>query len=289
MVFIGLDDIADYKKDFDRQNSMRKKLADQLGISGFCRCIDSTELRPLGQSYQRDIETLSSKAKEDGMNICTDGARIKRARDIVGDAPIRIAAVIGFPWGTAGEDAKRAEIRAYAKLADEYDAVANAGLLLSGSMHSYASEIKSMAISSSRLDKPLKVIISTYAMDHRQIVEISGMVREIGKDCGCEIGVKNSQGFPVMGYSKTDVSARMEDVWLMRVGVGEYEKDNMVMVKAAGGISDLDTALDFMLAAGAIDNKGRLAVPKKSIDSYIRIGSSSASKLAEQFRSRYAA
>ena len=176
------------------------------------------------------------KICDDGMkyetaSVCIPPSHVKQAKEYVGDK-LQICTVIGFPNGYNTTEVKVFETQdAIAKGADEIDMVINIGLLKQGCDTQVRDEIKKIKAACG--DKILKVIIETCLLTEEEKVRMCKIVTEAGADY-----IKTSTGFSTAG-------ATLEDVKLMRANVGEK-----VLVKAAGGISGLEDAQNF-LDAGA--------------------------------------
>lgn len=173
---------------------------------------------------------------DDGMkygtaSVCIPPSFVKQAKDYVGDR-LKICTVVGFPNGYNTTAVKCFEARdAVAAGADEIDMVINLGDLKMGKDDVVEEEIRQIkAACDGRL---LKVIIETCLLDEDEKLRMCGIVTRAGADF-----IKTSTGFSTGGATR-------EDVALMRANVGDGVK-----VKAAGGISSLADAEDF-LALGA--------------------------------------
>jgi len=176
------------------------------------------------------------KICDDGMkyataSVCIPPSYVQQAKAYVGDK-LQICTVIGFPNGYNTTAVKVFETKdAIERGADEIDMVINIGMLKQGLDQELCEEIR--AIKGACGDKILKVIIETCLLTEEEKVRMCKIVTEAGADY-----IKTSTGFSTAG-------ATLEDVRLMRANVGEK-----VLVKAAGGISGLQDAQDF-LDAGA--------------------------------------
>ena len=172
---------------------------------------------------------------------CIPPSYVKQAKEYVGDK-LAICTVIGFPNGYNTTAVKVFETKdAIANGADEIDMVINIGKLRQGLDKEVCEEIR--AIKAACGEKILKVIIETCLLTQEEKVRMCKVVTEAGADY-----IKTSTGFSTAG-------ATLEDVKLMRANVGEK-----VLVKAAGGISGLEDAENF-LEAGA-DRLGTSRVVK---------------------------
>lgn len=164
-------------------------------------------------------------------SVCIPPSFVKEASEYV-QGKIAICTVIGFPNGYNTTAVKAFETQdAINNGADEIDMVINIGLLKQGCDTQVRDEIKKIKVACG--DKILKVIIETCLLTEEEKVRMCKIVTEAGADY-----IKTSTGFSTAG-------ATLEDVKLMRANVGEK-----VLVKAAGGISGLEDAQNF-LDAGA--------------------------------------
>lgn len=169
---------------------------------------------------------------DDGMkfgtaSVCIPPAFVKRAKEYVGDK-LAICTVIGFPNGYNTTAVKVFETTdAIACGADEIDMVINVGELKAGNEQYLLDEIK--AIKAACGDKILKVIIETCLLTEAEKLTMCKIVSAAGADY-----IKTSTGFSTAGATR-------EDVALMRANVSPETK-----VKAAGGISSLEDAQDFI-------------------------------------------
>ena len=176
------------------------------------------------------------KICDDGMkyktaSVCIPPSFVKQAKEYVGDN-LKICTVIGFPNGYNTTAVKVFETTdAIQNGADEIDMVINIGMLKDGLDEEVCAEIA--AIKKACGEKILKVIIETCLLTEEEKIRMCKIVTKAGADY-----IKTSTGFSTAG-------ATLDDVKLMRANVGEN-----VLVKAAGGISGLQDAQDF-LDAGA--------------------------------------
>ena len=160
-------------------------------------------------------------------SVCIPPSFVKAAKEYVGDR-LAICTVIGFPNGYNTTAVKCFETReAVAAGADEIDMVINIGMLREGRDEDVLAEIR--AVKEACGGKLLKVIIETCLLSEDEKIRMCRIVTESGAEY-----IKTSTGFSTGGATR-------EDVALMRKHVG---KD--VQVKAAGGISSLADAEDFI-------------------------------------------
>lgn len=160
-------------------------------------------------------------------SVCIPPSYVKEAKEYVGER-LKICTVIGFPNGYNTAEVKCFETEnAIKNGADEIDTVINVGDLKSKNYEKILFELKSLK--NVCKDKILKVIIETCLLTDDEIIKMCHIVTESGADY-----IKTSTGFSKEGATR-------EAVRLMRENVGKNVK-----VKAAGGISTLKDAEDFI-------------------------------------------
>lgn len=183
----------------------------------------------LGQaSTWADIKKICDEGMEyETASVCIPPSFVKQAKEYVGEK-LAICTVIGFPNGYNTTAVKVFETQdALTNGADEIDMVINIGKLREGLYEEVCEEIR--AIKQACRDKILKVIIETCLLTEEEKVKMCQIVTQAGADY-----IKTSTGFSKAG-------ATLADVRLMRANVGEK-----VLVKAAGGISGLEDAQNFL-------------------------------------------
>ena len=169
---------------------------------------------------------------DDGMkyhtaSVCIPPCYVKKAKKFVGDN-LKICTVIGFPNGYNTTAVKVYETkRAIKDGADEVDMVINIGLVKSRSWKQVLSEIK--AVRKASEGKVLKVIIETCLLTDAEKKKMCEIVTESGADF-----IKTSTGFSKAGATR-------EDIKLFSENIGPNVK-----MKAAGGISSIEDAEDFI-------------------------------------------
>ncbi len=174
-------------------------------------------------------------------SVCIPPSFVKQAKEYVGDK-LQICTVIGFPNGYNTTAVKVFETKdAIENGADEIDMVINIGMLKDCLDSELCAEIKQIKAACGA--KILKVIIETCLLTEEEKLRMCKIVTDAGADY-----IKTSTGFSTAG-------ATLPDVQLMRANVGANVK-----VKAAGGISGLEDAQNF-LDAGA-DRLGTSRVVK---------------------------
>ncbi len=164
-------------------------------------------------------------------SVCIPASHVKRAKEYVGEK-LPICTVIGFPNGYSTTATKLFECKdALANGADEIDTVINIGHLKAGLYDEILYELR--ALKEACGEKILKVIIETCLLTEEEKIKMCEIVTASGADF-----IKTSTGFSTAGATREDVA-----LFAKHVGAG-------VQIKAAGGISSLADAEEF-LALGA--------------------------------------
>lgn len=169
---------------------------------------------------------------DDGMkygtaSVCIPPCYVKAAKDYVGDK-LAICTVIGFPNGYETTAVKVFETEDAVKNgADEIDMVINIGALKAGEDAAVLDEIK--AVKAACHGKLLKVIIETCLLTDDEKIRMCNIVTESGAEY-----IKTSTGFSTAGATRDDIR-----LFAAHIGPG-------VKMKAAGGISSLEDAQDFL-------------------------------------------
>ena len=187
----------------------------------------------LGQAATwKEIQAICDDGMKYGCaSVCIPASYVKQAAEYV-DGKLPICTVIGFPNGYSTTAVKCAETRdAVANGASEIDMVINIGWVKDGLYDQVLEEIR--AIKEACGGKLLKVIIETCLLTDEEKVEMCRVVSQSGAEY-----IKTSTGFAGGGATRADVA-------LFKANVASHVK-----IKAAGGISSLDDARDFM-ALGA--------------------------------------
>lgn len=175
-----------------------------------------------------DIKVICEDAmKYEVASVCIPPSFVKKAKDFVGDK-MKVCTVIGFPNGYNTTAVKVFEtVDAIKNGADEIDMVINLGMVKEKKFNEVTKEIK--AIKEACKDKILKVIIETCLLTEEEKIQMCKCVTDAKADF-----IKTSTGFSTGG-------ATLEDIILFRENIGSE-----VLIKAAGGIKDLDTAKVFI-------------------------------------------
>ena len=175
-----------------------------------------------------DVKLLCDDAIKYGVaSVCIAPSFVKKAKEYVKNQ-MRICTVIGFPNGYNTTKCKVFETSdALENGADEIDMVINIGALKSKDFNFIENEISQ--IKNVCKDKILKVIIETCLLTKQEKIDMCKIVTACKADF-----IKTSTGFSKHG-------ATAEDIVLFKEHLGEGVK-----IKAAGGISDLKQAEEFI-------------------------------------------
>ena len=195
--------------------------------------IDHTLLKPT--CLVSDIEKLCAEAKQyDFAAVCVPPPFVKLAKEKTEGTSVKVATVIGFPFGYSATEAKIAEIiLAMVDGADELDVVANISAIKNGDWTAIADEINHILPIVRSKQKVIKIIIESGVLTNDEIIKCCDIYGVAGIDY-----LKTSTGY-------ADKGASVEAVTLFR----KYLPDN-VQIKASGGIRDYATAQS-MIEAGA--------------------------------------
>ena len=201
-----------------------------MDIKDILKMCDHTLLRV--DCSADEIKTLCDQAiKHECASVCIPPCHIAGAKRYVGDK-LKICTVIGFPNGYMTTAAKAFEAADAVKNgADEIDMVINLSMVKDGCWNDVLADIK--AVRQACVGKVLKVIIECYLLTEEEKIRMCSIVAEGGADF-----IKTSTGFSKGGATRSDVE-------LLR----KYSPEH-VQVKAAGGISSIEDAEDF-IALGA--------------------------------------
>jgi len=183
--------------------------------------IDHTILKPT--TLLSDIEKLCAEARQYGFAaVCVPPNFVKKAKELTEGSAVKVATVIGFPFGYSAVEAKIAEILlAIVDGADELDVVINISAIKNNDWGYLADEINHILPIVRSKHKVIKIIIESGILTDEEIVKCCAIYGAAGIDY-----LKTSTGYAEKG-------ATVEAVRLFRqhlpVNVG---------IKASGGIRD---------------------------------------------------
>lgn len=195
--------------------------------------IDHTILKPT--TTIADIEKLCKEAKQyQFAAVCVPPPFIKIAKELLTQTDIKVATVIGFPFGYSAVEAKLAEVLlALVDGADELDIVINLIALKNNDWQYLANEINHLFPVIKEKGKVIKVIIESGVLTDEEIIKCCDLYGAAGIDF-----LKTSTGY-------AEVGATVNAVKLFRKYLPKH-----VQIKASGGIRDYAFAKE-LVDAGA--------------------------------------
>ena len=194
--------------------------------------IDHTFLSP--QATAADIKRLCQEAIQYGFYaVCVPPYFVSKARQELLDKGVKLATVVGYPYGYSETPIKVAEARrSLDEGADELDIVINVSAVKSGDWNYVRTEIEQMATTVRLKSKVCKIILEMSALDEEETRRLIELCNKVRPDY-----VKTSSG--------TQGGATVEQVRLLRANL-----DSEIRIKASGGIRTRAAAAE-LIEAGA--------------------------------------
>ena len=188
--------------------------------------VDHTNLKV--DATWEDIKAICDDGiKYQTASVCIPPSYVKRAKEYVGEE-LKICTVIGFPNGYNTTPAKVFETTDAVKNgADEIDMVINIGKVKDADYEYVQREIEMVKMAAE--DKLLKVIVETCLLTDEEIARLCQVVYDAKAD-----------------YIKTSTGFNKEGATIHAVDVMNENRPEGLKIKAAGGISSLEDALEFM-------------------------------------------
>ena len=197
-----------------------------MELKDILKTCDHTLLRVDATSAEM-MELCDQAIRYGCASVCIPPCHVAGAKRYVAGR-MKICTVIGFPNGYSTTAVKAYEAAdAIRNGADEVDMVINLSMVKDGCWDDVKNDI--LAVRKACKGKILKVIIECCLLTEQEKIRLCEIVSECGADF-----IKTSTGFSKGG-------ATVEDVRLMRTHCPESVK-----VKAAGGISSLEDAEEFL-------------------------------------------
>jgi deoxyribose-phosphate aldolase len=195
--------------------------------------IDHTILKPT--TTLAEVEKVCAEAKAyQFAAVCIPPLFVKKAKEFVDGSGVKIATVIGFPFGYSAIEAKVAEIvLAMVDGADELDMVINISAIKNNDWSFIANEINIIMPVIKSKNKVIKVIIESGILTDDEIIKCCDIYGMAGVDY-----VKTSTGYAEKGAS-------VHAVKLIRAHLADSVK-----IKASGGIKTYTFAKE-LIDAGA--------------------------------------
>lgn len=218
-----------------------------MDINSILSCVDHTLLSQTA-TFDEIKAICDDAIKYNTASVCIPPSYVKDAKAYVKDK-LAICTVIGFPNGYNTTAVKCFETAdAINNGADEIDMVINLGYVKDGKYDLILDEINEVKKACS--GKLLKVIIETCLLTDEEKIELCNIVSKSNADY-----IKTSTGFSTAGATKNDIKLFAENIY------GDLK------IKAAGGISSLEDAEDFIaLGASRLGTSRIVKIVKNSGD-----------------------
>ncbi|MBL7699409.1 MAG: deoxyribose-phosphate aldolase [Chitinophagaceae bacterium] len=195
--------------------------------------IDHTVLKPT--TVLDDVQKVCEEALEYKFAaVCVPPPFVRACREFLKGSDVKVATVIGFPFGYSVPKAKLCEVeQAIQDGCDELDVVINISAAKSGLWNELEDEMTMLLAPIHANDRKIKVIIESGILTDDEIVTCCRIYGALGVDY-----VKTSTGYAETG-------ATLKAVQLMKANL-----PSGVKIKAAGGIKTYALAKQF-IEAGA--------------------------------------
>ena len=231
--------------------------------------LDSTYLKTPSQAGLSDAENtiivkeFIQEAIDENFKLIMirpDMVSLARKMIIETNSSVQIGTVIDFPEGTAGLEAKLAEAtQAIQDGADDLDFVCNYEAFKAGNIDVVKEEVLKCTQLGLAHNKVVKWIIEVAALDEKQIMQLSAMIKN------CVITNFKEENYPSVfvksstGFYKTENNlpngATIPAIIIM------LENANPLPVKAAGGVRTYDEAVEMIrLGVKRIGTSGAKAI-----------------------------
>lgn len=183
-----------------------------------------------------DIRSLCERAiQHQFASVCVPPFYVKQAAEILGDSPVKVSTVVGFPMGYSATPAKVEEIKkALDDGADEVDGVINICAVKSANWNYVRNDIDSMTTAVHLKGKVIKVIIETGLISPTELVKLCELSLEVKPDF-----IKTSTGYHGEGATVAVVQ-QLRDLL-----------QGKIRIKASGGIRTVEDAIRLIEAGAA--------------------------------------
>lgn len=192
------------------------------------KMIDHSLLSPATTAEQLE-SGIDLALAYDVASICIMPYYLKRCSERLAGSTVKPSTTIGFPHGVHTTAIKADEARrAIDDGCEELDMVVNISQVVSGNFDYVRDDIQAVIEVAHRAGRRVKVIFENCYLTDEQKIRLCGICTELKADW-----VKTSTGYGSSGATAADLQ-------MMKANVGPD-----VQVKAAGGIRDLETLLEF--------------------------------------------
>lgn len=187
--------------------------------------IDHTILKPT--TLIADVEKVCAEAKDYGFAaVCIPPPFVKIAKTLLVGTNVKVATVIGFPFGYSAIEAKLAEILlAIVDDADELDVVANILAIKNNDWQYISNEINNIVPVVKNKGKVIKIIIESGILTQDELLKCCELYGSAGIDY-----LKTSTGYAEKGASIDAVKTMKQNL------------PSHVQIKASGGIRTFEFA-----------------------------------------------
>ena len=213
--------------------------------------IDHTVLRPT--TLISDVERVCSEARQYSFAaVCIPPLFTEKAKELVKGSDVKVATVIGFPFGYSAIESKLSEtLLAIVDGVDELDIVINISAIKNNDWQFLANEINTLMRVIRTKEKVVKIIIESGILTDEEIIRCCELYGAAGVDF-----LKTSTGYAEKG-------ATVEAVRLMRKHLPAH-----IQIKASGGIKSYNFAKE-LIDAGAtrIGSSSSVQLVKESLGS----------------------
>lgn len=201
-----------------------------------------------------DVEAICNEAGQFGFKlVCVPPLFVKKAKEFLGNSPVKVATGIGFPFGYSTIEAKVAEIvLAIIDGADELELVVNISAIKNGDWSFLANELNTIMPIVKNKNKVLTIIIESGILTDDECIKCCDIYGAAGVDY-----IKTSTGYAEKGAS-------IRSVAFIRTHLSDAVK-----IAASGGIKSYSFAKELINAgANRIDtsNSIRLVTESKVVN-----------------------
>lgn len=202
----------------------------QMNINKY---IDHTFLKPT--ALATDIEKLCKEAIDNQFAaVCIPPTFVKKAKALTKDSEVKVATVIGFPFGYSAIEAKIAEsVLAILDGADELDVVINLIAVKNADWEYVANELNHIVPIIKSKEKVVKIIVESGILTDEELIKL------------CELFGPSEIDYMKTSTGYAEVGATLHAVELMRKHLPEN-----IHIKASGGIKTYTFAKE-LVEAGA--------------------------------------
>lgn len=140
------------------------------------RRLELISLRP--DAARAEIERLCREATAHScLAVCVPGSRVDLATSFLEDSPVKVAALVGFPFGNADADVKRYEIEAALDAgAQEFDVVLDHGRIKDGDDKALLRELRDWREAAE--ERPLKAILELTLLHGEDLERAANLILE---------------------------------------------------------------------------------------------------------------